>query len=286
MIRPSPHAAWRYALASAIGHSHVRSGTPCQDASACEVLSPAGASTFVGIVSDGAGSAPLSRVGARTACSVWSAEAGAALAGGAGVASLGRDFATGALRRLQVTLGRIARRAGRPLRDFACTLLFAAVDEHAAAFAQIGDGAIVVGEPPGYTWVFWPQQGEYANQTHFATETRAAERLLFEARDRAPDELALFSDGLQGLVLDTRRRVAHGAFFEPMFAAVRRAPPGLAPGLCRSLERFLCSRAVESRTDDDKSLVLATRLAPGGQGALPASSPGESGHEVTGEVCA
>ena len=80
------------------------------------------------------------------------------------------------------------------------------------------------------------------------------------------------------------RRVAHGAFFEPMFAAVRRAPPGLAPGLSRSLERFLCSRAVESRTDDDKSLVLATRLAPGARGALPASAPGESGHEVAGEV--
>lgn len=278
VFQANGQGSWRYALASAIGSSHVRSGTPCQDASACEVFSPAGASTFIGIVSDGAGSAPLSQVGARTACQIWREEAEAVLALGGGVAALDRDFALEALERLQVTLTRLARRARRPLRDFACTLLFAALDERSAAFAQIGDGAIVISSAGAeslpaarrYDWVFWPQQGEYANQTHFATEAGAAQRLCFEQRSEPIEELALFSDGLQGLVLDSRLRTAHGRFFEPMFVAVRYAAPGRSEGLCRSLERFLCSRAIESRTDDDKSLILASRRAPDPRPALPA----------------
>lgn len=285
-LRPSARS-WRYAFASVIGTSHVRSGSPCQDASAGEVVSPAGASVFLGVVSDGAGSAPLSQIGARTACRVWRDASEAALATGSGVAALDRGFALATLERFQHTLARIARRAGRPLRDFACTLLFAALDEEHAAFAQVGDGAIVVaraenGGAPAearYEWVFWPQHGEYVNQTRFATETDAAERLAFESLAVPIDELALFSDGLETLVLDTRRKLAHGRFFEPMFQAVRRAQPGRSEALCRSLERFLASRAVEGRTDDDKSLILASRrasepvaplpLAPAPAAALP-----------------
>jgi hypothetical protein len=276
---PTHGHAWRYALASAIGSSHVRSGIPCQDASAGEVVSPAGATAFIGVVSDGAGSAPLSGVGSRTACELWREAAEAAIARDGGVRALDRAFALDTLEHLQVVLGRVARRARRPLRDFACTLLFAAVDESDAAFAQIGDGAIVVsqgGHAAGaseYDWVFWPQQGEYVNQTYFATEGSASTHLCFEARAASIDELALFSDGLQALVLDTRAKVAHGRFFEPMFRAVRQAAPGRSEPLCRELERFLRSRAVEGRTDDDKSLILASRRASAPRPPLPRARP-------------
>src|SRR5688572_17690553 len=258
--------SWRYALASVIGSSHVRSGSPCQDASAGEIVSPAGASVFLGVVSDGAGSAPLSQVGARTACRIWRDQAEAVLAGGGGVAAMDRAFADATLARFQASIARIARRIERPLRHFACTLLFAAVDEEHAAFAQIGDGAIVVprGESAGAprsAWVLWPAHGEYINQTRFATEADAAEHLAFTTLAEPIDELALFSDGLENLVLDMRRKVAHARFFAPMFQSVRRSPPGRSEPLCRSLERFLASRAVEGRTDDDKSLVLASRRA-------------------------
>jgi protein phosphatase 2C-like protein len=288
---PPPHVPrpWRYALATAIGSSHVGSGTPCQDASAGEIHSPAGAATFLGIVSDGAGSAPLSQLGARLACQVWREEACEHLARGGGVAALDRTFAEATLTRFQNVLARVARRANRPVRDLACTLLFAAVDDEAAAFAQIGDGAIVVGAPPTvqiepepvseYAWVFWPQQGEYVNQTLFASEKRAAGEMCFERREGRIEELAIFSDGLQGLVLDLRARRAHPRFFEPMFAAVRREAPGRSEPLCRALERFLVSRTVLSRTDDDKSLILASRRAPEAA-ALP-RAPAAAGTEST-----
>jgi len=159
-VSASSESSWRYALASAVGRSHLATGTPCQDASACETVSQADASALIAVVSDGAGSAPLAEVGSRFACQVVTEELRAVLAGGGGVAALDRDFALGALERLQHALARLARRAGRPVRDFACTLLFAAADERSASFAQIGDGAIVVSTGPrDYGWVFWPQQG-------------------------------------------------------------------------------------------------------------------------------
>jgi len=275
VFHSSSERPWRYAHASVIGRSHIASETPCQDASACEVLYLAGASTLFGIVSDGAGSAPLSQIGARFACEVILDEARAALASGGGVGALDEEFTHGSLERFQHALARVARRAGRPVRDFACTLLWAAVDEHRAAFAQVGDGAIVVsvaedaGAPRGFEWVFWPQQGEYVNQTNFAHDPRAFRALQFEAREQRVEELALFSDGLQGLVLDVRRRVAHQRFFEPMFVAMRWAEPGRSESLCHSLQRFLASPTIETRTDDDKSLILASRRVPDPRPALP-----------------
>ena len=275
MFSSDSERPWRYAHASVVGRSHVASETPCQDASACEVLHLAGASTLFGIVSDGAGSAPLSQIGARFACEVILDEARAALASGGGVGALDQEFAQGSLERFQHALARVARRAGRPVRDFACTLLWAAVDEQRASFAQVGDGAIVVsaaafeGAWRGFDWVFWPQQGEYVNQTNFAHDARAFKSLQFEARAQRIEELAVFSDGLQGLVLDVRRRVAHQRFFEPMFVAMRWAEPGRSEGLCRSMQRFLASPTIETRTDDDKSLILASRRVPEPRPVLP-----------------
>jgi serine/threonine protein phosphatase PrpC len=48
-----------------------------------------------------------------------------------------------------------ARDAEHQSRDYACTLLAAIVSEDAAAFLQIGDGAIVIshGEEDGWSWV-------------------------------------------------------------------------------------------------------------------------------------
>jgi hypothetical protein len=269
---PSRARPWRFAHASVVGSSHVRRGTPCQDASACALVAQAGAAPLVAVVSDGAGSAPLSAIGARTACETVLEECARALALPSGLAALDLDFARHVLARVRTRLARLARRAERPVRDFACTLLFAVVDETRAAFAQLGDGAIVVSPDPrgdgaGFGWVFWPQNGEYVNQTTFATEAGAEERLAFAALEGTVEELALFSDGLQGLVLDGRRRVAHARFFEPMFASVRGAPPGHSEALGVALARYLASAAVQARTDDDKTLVLASRRAPRGVAA-------------------
>jgi hypothetical protein len=117
-----------------------------------------------------------------------------------------------------------------------------------------------------YVPALWPQTGEYANCTWFLTDADAASRVQ-AARAKGVHELALLTDGLQGLALQFVSRAAHGPFFEPMFARLRGVSAMRPRGLAKELQTFLDSPAVNQRTDDDKTLVLATRLPRNGTGA-------------------
>ncbi len=139
----------------------------------------------------------------------------------------------------------------------AATLLFAVVGQSGAAFGQIGDGAIVVRRADEYQHVFWPQSGEYVNTTNFVTDPRYESHLEFAWQDEPVDELALLSDGLQMLARDFAQQRAHGPFFAPMFQSLRRQT---AEELAEPMRAFLESPRLAERTDDDKTLVLATRL--------------------------
>ncbi len=142
-------------------------------------------------------------------------------------------------------------------RQFACTFLVAIVGEAWAAFAQIGDGVIVFDGPKGYELAFWPDNGEYANTTRFLTEDDYCEHLRIEIVERQVNELAVLTDGLQMLALDFTQAKVHGRFFAPLFKAVRDGPDtGM---LQTSLLEFMNSKRVNDRTDDDKTLLLATR---------------------------
>ena len=265
---------WRYAFASAIGSSHIKNGSPCQDASVCDVVELEGNGMLVAVASDGAGSARHSRIGSRLACFILSQAVKDLLGAGQGIEAIDQRFATTILERFQQAAENVARLAGCRRRDFACTLLAAFVGEDRAAYLQIGDGAIVVSRtgataPDDYDWVFWPQQGEYANETLFATGSYAAEKLQFLARYESVEEVALFSDGIQNLVLDYKNKKAHSGFFRPMFGAVRRLAPGHSGELSTHLEKYLGSRSILSRTDDDKTLILASRRHPAPAAPLP-----------------
>jgi hypothetical protein len=143
------------------------------------------------------------------------------------------------------------------LREFATTILTAIVGPSQALFSHIGDGVIVYGDGDGYRTPFWPQQGEYANTTYFLTGSDFEDQIAFEGIDRQIDEVALLTDGLQPLALHYATRSVHSPFFQPMFAALRGAND---PEEFREpLKAFLNSAGVNSRTDDDKTLVLATR---------------------------
>ena len=59
------------------------------------------------------------------------------------------------------------------------------------------------------------------------------------------------------LALSKATGKVHGPFFKPMFENLRRAPNGDI--LRDSLSAFLNSSRVNERTDDDKTILLATR---------------------------
>ena len=76
-----------------------------------------------------------------------------------------------------------------------------------------------------YVWIEWPQHGEYANTTNFLTQKNACEVLFFET-GRAIEEIALFTDGIERLVLDVAARSVHSPAFKPIFEWLARNSPG------------------------------------------------------------
>src|SRR5205085_8801758 len=67
--RMTTHANWRFASATVIGSSHLRTGTPCQDHYRCRVFRNGEDEPIIAIVvSDGAGSAIRAEDGAAITC--------------------------------------------------------------------------------------------------------------------------------------------------------------------------------------------------------------------------
>lgn len=255
---------WRTLAASVIGSAHVTGGMPCQDA--CQVAfftGPGGRQAVVLVVADGAGSATCAAEGAALACATFLEVVAPYLTEGRAVKDVTRLLAEDWVWEVGEAVRRQAAVAGRSVREYACTLVAAIVDDSALTALQVGDGAIVVADGEGYRPVFWPQRGEYANMTHFVTEEDALRRLEVTVLPEVPYEVALLTDGLQPLALTYEDRGAHVPFFAPMFAPLRAIPrAGEASELVEPLAEFLASRAISRRTDDDKTLVLITRRPP------------------------
>jgi hypothetical protein len=270
-LTPPPDGGWRFASASVAGSAHLRDGRPCQDAGRCAVVTPHGdGCALIACGADGAGSAARGDEGAQLACAAFVEAVERLYASGRRLEADGDDTEPAFrwsdvvgdwLLGFQAAVERRAEQVGGDSREFACTFLGALVEEGCAGLVQIGDGAIVVDDdaPDRYRHFVWPQRGEYANETNFATDRRAGEHAELSVLPRRVEEVALFTDGLQGLVLDQARRAAHEPFFRRMFAPVRDAPPGECPPLSAALAAFLGSPRVRARTDDDTTLILATR---------------------------
>ena len=259
------NSSWRYALTSVIGTSHLKTGQGCQDASDCRTYRGAnGHPVLVAIASDGAGSAKFAEAGSRLACETVMAAIGEFLETGGMVSKIDAALAAEWLGLLQCAIRVQCSEHGATARDFACTLLAAVVDVESAAFFQIGDGCIIVRglDEDEFLWVFWPERGEYENVTFFATEPHAHEHLQFESVRSHVTELAVLTDGLQRLALHYESGTAHGPFFRGLFEAFGSVAPGRSDDLSRSLAKFLGSERVNSRTDDDKTLILASRTGP------------------------
>lgn len=241
---------WKFVYGSVQGTSHVQSAQPCQDYCAGRTED----AVLLVACSDGAGSAVLSHLGSRAAVERF-LEA-VALNGGAPTKEQVEGWVESA--RVRVIEEAAANEAAP--RDLACTFLAALVGHDWAAFVQIGDGVIVFDGPKGYELAFWPQSGEYANTTRFLTEDGYTEHLRVELVERPVMELAVLTDGLQMLALDFAECRPHARFFAPLFRTVREGPD--EEKLRESLLAFMDSKRVNDRTDDDKTLFLATRIPP------------------------
>jgi hypothetical protein len=140
-------------------------------------------------------------------------------------------------------------------------MLFAVADDSGLFIAHIGDGAIVLQDEVGGPWecISWPTTGEYASTTYFVTDD-AGVRLHTRAYERAPRALAMFSDGIERLVLDFKELKAPPSFFDTMAKSMHGAvASGVQRDLSKQLGSYLDSSKINERTDDDKTLIVAIR---------------------------
>jgi len=228
------------------GTSHRDRGTPCQDAFRYRCIGE----YLVVAVADGAGSAAHSEIGATLACDELVKRAEVEFA-------FTREWALDLFAGVRNELLSRAELLGIRPRELACTALLAVVGPEVAAFVQLGDGAIVVGDGTAYRTVFWPDPTEYANATDFLTDDRYADVLQFAISTESITELAVLTDGLQRVALDFAARVPHPPFFRPLFRRLWDTPE--CESLLEPFRTFLDSPALNARTDDDKTLVLAVR---------------------------
>lgn len=280
---------WRVLAASLAGTSHLATGLPCQDAHGWREL-PGG--LLITAVADGAGSASRSDEGAALAVEAALEELAVRLM--ADDAHRGREPDLGAdpdidpvpaaALRAAFAVARealMARAAaeGFPARDLACTLALAVVDAQALTAAQVGDGAVLARQADG-SWqsLLQPQKGEYANEVLLLIAPEALERMSL-TQVQAPEALVLSTDGLIRLMLRMPGGEPHPAFLDPLVAFARQAEH-LSPARL-GLRTFLGSERVCSRTDDDKTLLIALPSASCTAG--PAASEPLTGDPLTGD---
>lgn len=255
---------WHTAHASAIGLAHINQNTECQDRFACRtVKTAADGEVLIAVVADGAGSTTDGQTGAEVACAIFTEEVVDFLGTkDASLKSLNADFGRRWISYFQEKIGEIARDSKKELRDYASTLVGAVIGERSAAFFQIGDGGIVFsasGAAQSYQFAIAPVEAEYVNVTDFVTDETAADRLRFEFVEEPIEDLILFSDGIYAVAVDYQNNRPHEPFLMPMIAPLRN---GNAPGgLNEKLENFLASPKINEKTDDDKTIILASRAA-------------------------
>ncbi len=234
----------------------MHTGTPCQDSCWAQIDQLVDKEPLLSIfVSDGAGSAAKGREGAELAI-----EAAAALIAKKlkqGEFGLSDALATEIVIAVRECIYAAADAAGLKARDFACTFLGLLSTSNGTLVLQVGDGAVVVDCGAGLEVAVVPMSGEYANMTHFVTDEDAVTVLTTKEYPERALKVAAFTDGIQRIALNLATNTPHEPFFAPFFNGMALASAEQEEELQRLLVKFLGSKPVNERTDDDKTLALA-----------------------------
>lgn len=252
--------SWRIANAAEVGTSHITTGRRCEDSCWAQVDTTAADRAVLSIfVADGAGSAARGGEGAdlavQTAASFIAEKLKLSEFG------LSDDLAVSCVMTIREKLYAMADAENLTARDYACTFLGVISSEQATLVLQVGDGGIVLDMGAGLEVPIVPMVGEYANMTHFITDEDAVRVLVTKTFAGPAVRVAVFSDGLQRLALNMATNTVHEPFFTQFFRALKDLPVEKEDEMNAALIRFLRSSAVNERTDDDKTLALAVRVA-------------------------
>ena len=251
---------WKAIGQSIIGISHQLSGKGCEDVVQYTIVQDANnQEVLICCASDGAGSAKFASLAAEF--TVSKIVETLSTYGSAGYSLNEKDIYT-IVEDVYEGLSLFAKYQEAEINEYSCTLLGCYLTNEQSIFFQIGDGAIVRNDGNGYFTVIWmPQNGEYQNTTCFIVDYPTLGNLKIMIYEEPINEVALFTDGLQLLALNMEGQTVHQPFLNDFFKYLRQANnKDKVEVLNQKLAAYLGSNTIITRTDDDKTLFLATRL--------------------------
>ncbi len=246
---------WKVFYACATGKYHIDQNIPCQDYSCYEVKD----GVFVGVVCDGAGTAGESRVGAEFfARQVTSLLSGAIASGGLLNETLEgyRDCIEPVMETVRSRLAELAVLQQHDLRDYACTLVGCIASRSGGCFFHVGDGFAVHQSMAGSTTLSYPENGEYVNETYFATDADWKDHLRLTLLSKMNDGsfIGLMSDGSSSFAIDRLRTGFYKPFIDPVVTFLNTASETNGN---QALQNLLENEKTFEITSDDKTLLLA-----------------------------
>jgi hypothetical protein len=250
---------WSWIAAAQQGTSHVKTGTRLQDAYRCFSSGKKGAGYLCLVISDGAGTAQFGGQGASIVCRKIAV---AARCHFQKLCTIPDDSTLESwIAEARHSIMHAATKRGLRPRDFAATTLAVISSGNATAIAHIGDGCAVLKDEHTGEWFapIWPAHGEYAATTNFITDESSLQLRII--RDNNPiSAVVMFSDGLERLALDFQQQKPFHGFLEGVIKPLMQGDSnGKHSLLSVALKSYLNSEAINSRTDDDKSLIIAVR---------------------------
>ncbi len=208
-------------------------------------------------VADGAGTAKFSAKGARLAVHILRQEVQLCLE--KCKTNLTAEMLKSAVLKTSTHIEDHASRSGHNRRDYASTLICTILLPNHAWHLQVGDGAAVFRYGQQRYVDYWPAKGEYGNETFFITDENILGQLYIN-EIQMPEEVTLFTDGLESIALNLKNKEVHQPFYESFYRVLRQREAGFQKDLAEGLASWMQTDLVTSRSDDDKSLVLISKV--------------------------
>ena len=255
--------AWRAIARSSIGTSHQKQDMPCQDYGGCKIFND----VIVGAVADGAGSAKYSDIGAKLAVKTaleyltkveeWQKKPKYfwQLTEKPFSEEEAKELFANTVKKVVTALQEQAVSDGYSVDDLACTLLVVVATRDWVAAMQIGDGFIVVRfEQENPQLLFPPDKGEFINETTFVTSANALDAMRVCVRAGEQEFIWAATDGLERVAIRMSDWTPFAPFFKPLEEYLREISDPEQED--EYLMSFLDSDRLNTRTDDDKTLLL------------------------------
>lgn len=245
--------SWKVVATAVRGTSHVESDIPCQDAFHWNVEGD----TFIGVVSDGAGSAAKSDIGAQLVSKSISQHFFTTPVNPKYLSSV--DSIKSEIKNaIQKARDELQSLDDTPLKEYYATVVGCVVTPVIGLFFHIGDGlgaAVYNNDWTGCT-LSLPENGEFSDQTYFYTENHWKDHLRFTEFDPKVQYIILMSDGAMTFAAAKKLAGLEPKFMVPVSNYLEQN--SIEQGV-KAIQQTLDSPKSYAITSDDKTLLWAAR---------------------------